>query len=120
VSALVGFVASLAGGAAMLGIDPAAPLPELRSRTALLLPTYNEDPYRVTARLQAIHESLRDTGRLGHFDFFILSDSTDPAIWLAEEEAFLRLREEAHSERLYYRHRTRNVARKAGNIARRG
>ena len=116
VSALIGFVVSLGGARRTLGIDPAAPLPALDSRTALLLPTYNEDPHRVTARLQAIYESVRDTGRLAHFDFFILSDTTDPAIWLAEEVAFLRLREEAGIERLYYRHRTKNIARKAGNI----
>ena len=116
VSALIGFVVSLGGARRTLGIDPAAPLPALDSRTALLLPTYNEDPHRVTARLQAIYESVRDTGRLAHFDFFILSDTTDPAIWLAEEVAFLRLREEVGIERLYYRHRTKNIARKAGNI----
>jgi membrane glycosyltransferase len=116
VSALIGFAASFAGPRRTLGIDPAAPLPQLASRTALLLPTYNEDPHRVLARLQAIYESVRETGRLAHFDFFILSDTTDPAIWLAEEEAFIRLREEACAEGLYYRHRARNIARKAGNI----
>jgi membrane glycosyltransferase len=116
ISALIGFLLSLAGRDRVLGIDAAAPLPDLQSRTALLLPTYNEDPDRVTARLQAIYESVRDTGRLGHFDIFILSDTTDPAIWLAEEAAFLRLRDEVCGEHLYYRHRTRNTARKAGNI----
>ncbi|HEY6025440.1 MAG TPA: glucans biosynthesis glucosyltransferase MdoH [Pseudolabrys sp.] len=116
ISALCGFVVSLAGAGRTLGIDPTAPLPALAGRTALLLPTYNEDPHRVTARLQAIYESVGDTGRLAHFDFFILSDTTDPAIWLAEEVAFLRLRGEFGTERLYYRHRTKNIARKAGNI----
>lgn len=116
VSALIGFAVSFAGPRRTLGIDPAAALPQLASRTALLLPTYNEDPHRVLARLQAIYESVRETGRLAYFDFFILSDTTDPAIWLAEEEAFIRLREEACAEGLYYRHRSKNVARKAGNI----
>jgi len=112
VSALIGFAVSLAGPARTLGIEPAAPLPELTSRTALLLPTYNEDPHRVLARLQAIYES----GRLAHFDVFILSDTTDPTIWLAEEEAYVRLREEACAQGLYYRHRIKNIARKAGNV----
>jgi membrane glycosyltransferase len=116
VSALCGFAVSLFGADRALGIDPAAPLPALVGRTALLLPTYNEDPHRVTARLQAIYESVRETGRLAHFDVFILSDTTDPAIWLAEEAAFLRLRDEVGIDRLYYRHRTKNIARKAGNI----
>jgi membrane glycosyltransferase len=116
VSGTIGFVLGLFGRGRALGIDPAAPLPALAQRTALLLPTYNEDPHRVTARLQAIYESVRETGRLDHFDFFILSDTTDPAVWLAEEEAFLRLRAEACTQGLYYRHRIKNVARKAGNI----
>ena len=116
VSTLIGLVATFARAGRALGIDPYTPLPMLHGRTALLLPTYNEDPHRVMARLQAMYESLRDTGRLGHFDCFILSDTTDPAIWIAEEDAFLRLREELGAERLFYRHRTKNVARKAGNI----
>ena len=116
VSTLIGLVATFARAGRALGIDPHAPLPPLRGRTALLLPTYNEDPHRVMARLQAMVESLRDTGRLAHFDCFILSDTTDPAIWIAEEDAFLRLREELGAEKLFYRHRTKNVARKAGNI----
>jgi len=116
VSAFVGFITGLRDGGPPLGIDSEAPLPDLAMRTALLLPTYNEDPHRVTARLQAIYESVRNTGRLAQFDFFILSDSTDPAIWLAEEAAFLRLRAEACPEGFYYRHRTKNTARKAGNV----
>jgi membrane glycosyltransferase len=114
---LIGFFAVLAGRGKSLGIDLAAPLPKLTTRTALLLPTYNEDPQRVMARLQAIYESVRDTGRRDHFDFFILSDTTDPATWIAEEAAFLRLRRQVGAERLFYRHRTKNIARKAGNIA---
>jgi membrane glycosyltransferase len=69
------------------------------------------------ARLQAIGESVRDTGRGSHFDSFVLSDTTDPATWVAEEAAFIRLRAEGSHERLYYRHRTNNAGRKAGNIA---
>src|SRR5690606_16894309 len=105
------------GGTGTLGIDPQAELPRLNSRTALLLPTYNEPPHFVIARLQAIYESVRGTGRLAHFDFFMLSDTTDPAIWIEEEAAFLRLRERVGAHCLYYRHRTSNVGRKAGNIA---
>jgi membrane glycosyltransferase len=116
------FVSTLAGLAAFLlqdrtlDIDPTAPVPELGERTALLLPTYNEDPHRITTRVQAIYESLSETGQLAHFDFFILSDTTDPAVWIAEEIAFLRLRRELGADRLFYRHRAKNIARKAGNI----
>jgi membrane glycosyltransferase len=117
VSTVIGMVATLRGPDRSLGIDARMPLPEIGSRTALLLPTYNEDPHRVMARLQAICESVRDTGRLERFDFYILSDTTDPATWIAEEALFRRLRGRIGDERLFYRHRTRNIARKAGNIA---
>jgi membrane glycosyltransferase len=40
-SALAGFASLLAGGGRRLGIDPAAPIPELAARTALLMPVYN-------------------------------------------------------------------------------
>jgi len=116
VSTLIGLVVTFAGRGRPLGIDPETPLPPIRGRTALLLPTYNEEPHRVMARLQAMYESLGDTGRLAHFDCFILSDTTDPAIWIAEEAAFLRLRDELGAHHLFYRHRTKNLARKAGNI----
>jgi membrane glycosyltransferase len=117
VSALAGFCVLLSGTQHTLGIDPAAPLPLLSRRTALLLPTYNEDPHCVMARLHAIYDSIRKTDRLSHFDFFILSDSTDPAIWIEEEAAFIQLRDELQTERIFYRHRVKNVERKAGNIA---
>jgi len=115
-SAMAGFVVLLFRRKDALGIDPAAALPALTTRVAMLLPTYNEDPYRVLARLHAIYESVEDTGRGSQFDWFVLSDSTDPAIWIAEEKIVLRLREEIGSGRLFYRHRPQNTARKSGNI----
>jgi len=117
VSAVVGFCSLLIGRRRTLGINFAGELPQLSTRTALLLPTYNEDPNRVMARLQAVYESVRGTGRLAHFDSFILSDTTDPAVWVAEEAAFLRLRARGCTKQLYYRHRTNNIGRKAGNIS---
>jgi len=118
VSSLCGVASVIAGGGRGLGIDPAAPLPRLRDRTALLMPVYNEDPRRVLAGLQAMHEALREVGAAGHFDIFILSDTTDPDAWVREEEAFLALRARAGQDaRIFYRRRPRNTDRKAGNIA---
>ena len=117
VTALVGFVAALAGPDRSLGIDAAQPLPGLASRTAVLLPVYNEDTRQVSSRLLAMYESLAETGRATHFDFFVLSDTTDPALWIAEEAAWLHLRTRTGADNIYYRHRSRNIARKAGNIA---
>ncbi len=118
------FVGSLAGlqallrGRRKLGIYPDTPLPVLESRTALLMPTYNEDPRRMMAGLQAIYESVAATGQLDRFDFFVLSDTTRDAIGRAEEQVFARLVEETGGAgRLFYRRRASNVGRKAGNIA---
>ncbi|ATD68603.1 glucans biosynthesis glucosyltransferase MdoH [Luteimonas chenhongjianii] len=116
-SSLAGFALVLMRRPARLGIDPAAPLPALRERTALLMPTYNEDPERLFAGLQAIQESLEATGRSGHFDLFVLSDTRDEAIHRREVLAFERLRSTFPQARLYYRRREDNRERKAGNIA---
>ena len=106
------------GGGRRLGIDPRAPLPKLSGRTALLMPVYNEPPERVMAGLQAVHESLAAAGAAAHFDIFILSDTTDPDAWVAEEAAFLALRERTgDQQRIFYRRRPKNTERKAGNIA---
>ncbi len=116
-SALGGFVSLVARGGLGLGISRDGPLPELGTRTALLLPTYNESPSRVMAGLAAIHESLQATGRLQWFDLFVLSDTTDPDIWLEEEAAFLALREATGGHgRIFYRRRPKNTERKAGNV----
>ena len=118
VSALAGWVSLLSGGGLGLGIAPAGPLPALVTRTALLMPTYNESPARVMAGLQAMHESLAAVGALGHFDIFILSDTTDPNIWIAEEAGFLALRRRTGGDdHIFYRRRRQNTERKAGNIA---
>jgi membrane glycosyltransferase len=115
-SALVGFALSLFGRDRSFDINQNDALPELTARHALLAPTYNETPSRVTARLQAIYESVAESGRLAHFDFFVLSDSTDSDIWLQEEAQYLALIERTKSSQIFYRHRRDNTARKAGNI----
>ena len=115
-SSVAGFFVLLLRAEDALGIDPGAVLPQIRGRTAMLLPTYNEDPTRVLARLRAIYESVGETGSASHFDWFILSDTTDPAIWITEERCFLRLRADVPASNIFYRHRARNVARKSGNI----
>ncbi len=118
VSALAGFVSLLGSGGRRLGIDPDGPLPTLEGRTALLVPTYNEEPARLMAGLQAMCESLAACGRLPHFDVFVLSDTTDPDLWVAEESAFLALRDRMGAyDRIFYRRRPKNVERKSGNIA---
>jgi membrane glycosyltransferase len=90
----------------------------LQHRTVVVMPIYNESTARTFAALAAIRESVEATGLGSHFDYFIVSDTTNPDVWIAEERAFLALRERLGPEaRVYYRHRPKNHHRKAGNIA---
>lgn len=117
-SALCGFVSLVGHGGLGLGIARDGPLPRLACRTALLMPTYNESSARVMAALEALHDSLAGAGRLDHFDIFVLSDTTDPDLWIGEEAAFLALRSRTgRPTKIFYRRRTHNRHRKAGNIA---
>ena len=94
---------------------PASPI---ATQTAIVMPVYNERTDRCFAAVQAIFESVDATGEGARFDFFILSDTTNPDIWIAEEVAFFALRERLGPKaRVYYRHRAQNIGRKAGNIA---
>ncbi|WP_448134473.1 glucans biosynthesis glucosyltransferase MdoH [Stenotrophomonas rhizophila] len=116
--AVAGFLTAVFDRGYKLGIDPDQPLPVVHTRTALLMPTYNEDPRRLLAGLQAIYESVADTGQLAQFDFFVLSDTRREDIGLAEEQAFAALCDAVGGhDRLFYRRRGDNSGRKAGNIA---
>lgn len=114
------FMTGILGAAHLLrhGLSRRPELPErLSARTAVVMPIYNESPARVFGTVQAIAEDVIATGHGDAFDFFFLSDTTDPDIWIAEERAFLALRERMPDIGIFYRHRPKNTARKAGNIA---
>src|SRR5271165_5532266 len=94
------------------------PLPaSLSERTAVVMPIYNEAPSRVFGAMQAIIEDAERTGPGSAFDYFFLSDTTDANVWIAEERAFVAIRERLPQARIYYRRRRKNSSRKAGNIA---
>jgi membrane glycosyltransferase len=117
-SAVAGFVVSVGPRTCDLGLGVDDPTPELNSRTAILAPVYNEAPQPVFARLQAICESVTTAGSAAHFDLFVLSDTTDSAIRATEYAYYTRLKRRlGGGVRVYYRHRSQNLARKAGNIA---
>ena len=92
---------------------PLKPAGELSAaRTAILMPVYNEDVGRVFSGVRAIWESAGPD-----FDFYILSDSTNPANWVAEELEWKKLKDAlGDGAHIFYRHRPRNTGRKAGNI----
>jgi membrane glycosyltransferase len=115
-SALAGFAVLLFRMKDPLGIDPDAPLSSIGTKNAMLLPTYNEDPYRIMARLRAMYESVEQSAYGSGFDWFVLSDTTNPAVWIAEEKSFLQLRGGLGANNIFYRHRPENFARKSGNI----
>ena len=93
-------------------------VPELRGRTAILVPVYNEQPDEVFARLETTWRSLEATGQAGAFALFVLSDTTVDAIAAEEEKGIEVLRQRLGiGERLHWRRRTANTGRKAGNIA---
>src|SRR5918998_1429423 len=95
------------------------PTQSLQHKTAIVMPVYNEQTDRTFAALEAIYESVHATGLGDSFDYFILSDTTNPDAWVAEERAFLALKERLGpgGARFFYRHRPKNHHRKAGNIA---
>lgn len=126
--------------------NPAAPKVRemasfIKAKTAVLMPIYNEEPAQVMARLQAIGEDLQQAGAGGRFDIFVLSDTTNPKIWVKEEKIWLEAKRilesgsfgaESRSDteaagrsggtaggaglHIYYRRRAQNTARKSGNI----
>ncbi|MBN2124924.1 MAG: glucans biosynthesis glucosyltransferase MdoH [Deltaproteobacteria bacterium] len=99
------------------GEDSAAPL-DPGARTAILLPMSNEDVDRVFSGLRAVYRSLEETGRMELFDFFVLSDSSDPDTWVREEIAWADMcRSMGVYGRVFYRRRRVNIKRKSGNIA---
>lgn len=95
--------------------DATAPL---TGKTAIIVCTYNEAPERVFGMAAATMQSVARLGKEENFDLFILSDTTDPDIWVHEEAAFqaLRLRQPQGS-RIFYRRRSVNTGKKAGNVA---
>ena len=67
--------------------------------------------------LRATYESLERTGQLARFDFFILSDTTDPDKWVEEERRWQDvIRELGALGRIYYRRRVTNEGKKSGNV----
>jgi membrane glycosyltransferase len=118
-TAMAGFLVLLRGGdrymisasaAAGAALDAAA-------RCAIVMPICNEEVARVFAGLRATYESVRGAGSLPHFDFFVLSDSSQPDLCVAELAAWSALCQAADGfGRIFYRRRLRRVKRKSGNI----
>ena len=117
---------TLTAGAAVLavrrhrGSAPAPPAVRRAAclpRTAIIMPICNEATDRVFAGLRAMWEDLERLPEAKRLDLFVLSDTTDPDLWLAEIEAWADLRAALPSaSRIFYRRRLHNIGRKTGNI----
>lgn len=87
------------------------------SRTALIMPIYNEDPARTTTALQAMAEALEQEHAAQHFEIVIVSDSTNVDAWISESLVVDELRRTLREViPVWYRRRWHNTGRKAGNI----
>jgi membrane glycosyltransferase len=88
------------------------------ARTAILMPICEEPVERVFAGLRALHASLERADALGHFDFFVLSDSTDASTIVEEEVAWADWCRDVNGwGRIFYRRRKVRIAKKAGNVS---
>ncbi|MFN3661976.1 glucans biosynthesis glucosyltransferase MdoH [Yoonia sp.] len=115
----------LAWGAmqAFMGLTTHAQVPlidrdkPLGGRIVVLVPVYEEDPIATFSRIAAMDMSLAATGHGGHFDFAILSDTRDDLVAARERLWYLRLLGDRNGQgRIFYRRRTSNTGKKAGNV----
>jgi len=122
-TAMAGFVIRWARGdrfaiTRTLGAEAAAaPLPP-EVRIAIVMPIANEDVPGVFARVRVMFDSLARTDDAAHFDFYVLSDSSDPDTRVAERQAWLELCLDVGGfGRIFYRVRRHRIKRKSGNVA---
>lgn len=88
-----------------------------KGKTVLLMPVYNEDPAATCAALSAMANALIAQEHHDCFEIFIISDSTQPEVWVQETAAVSRLRQKLQGRvPVWYRRRYQNTARKAGNV----
>ncbi len=89
----------------------------LSTRTAIVMPIYQEDAAKSAGTLAALGRGLIASGHGDAFEIFILSDSRDVDAWSRETTAFAGLRQALGGEmRAWYRRRRENRGRKAGNV----
>ncbi len=121
VQAVIGWFCRLGGGERQRILNSLGPEDEdgpLDAPTAIVMPIFNEDTSRIMEGLRVIYRSLQATGRLDAFDFFILSDTTNPNRWIEEESAWVALTRQLDARgRIFYRKRRVNLNKKAGNLA---
>ncbi len=119
--ALIGFFLRRRGGdpcRITASLEPHDAAQIVSARTAVVMPICNEEVSRVIEGLRVMYLSVLRTGKLADCDFFLLSDSSDPNRWIAEEAAWLALTQQLGAQgRIFYRKRRGGINKKAGNLA---
>lgn len=121
VQAMIGWCVRIFGGDPNRIVNSLTTEDEARrieAPTAIVMPVFNEDTSRILEGLRVIYRSLEATGQIEAFEFFILSDTTDPNRWIEEESAWVALTRQLGARgRIFYRKRRVNLNKKAGNLA---
>ena len=107
------FCSMLAGLVARAPVTPADPG---SARIAVVMPVYHEDPADSLGLLAALADELARAGLADRAEIVVLSDSRDPDVFVPETLAVAALRDQSALP-VWYRRRTDNTGRKAGNIA---
>ena len=107
------FCSMLAG---LVARAPQTPADPGTARVSVVMPVYHEDPADSLGLLAALADELDQAGMARRAEIFVLSDSRDPDYFAAETLAVAALRETCPLP-VWYRRRTDNTGRKAGNIA---
>jgi membrane glycosyltransferase len=92
------------------------PVP-LRIKTAIFMTLRNEDPNRAISRFRTVKASVDATSEGAAFGYFVLSDTNNPEVAAAEEQAIAAWQTaDPDRARIIYRRRTDNTGYKAGNV----
>lgn len=93
--------------------EPTGPVP----RTAIVVTVRNEDMAAVLPPIRRLLDELDAAGMGDRFGLWVLSDTSDPIMALAEDAAVAAFRADDRTpDRVRYRRRTHNEGFKAGNI----
>ncbi|WP_053228461.1 glucans biosynthesis glucosyltransferase MdoH [Spirochaeta cellobiosiphila] len=87
------------------------------SKTAIVMPIYNEDISDSFSSLYVMAEELIEKGLTSYFEICILSDSSDPDCISRERAVFSNMKDRLEEIPIWYRHRKDNIGKKVGNIA---
>jgi membrane glycosyltransferase len=89
----------------------------LRIKTAIFMTLRNEDAARAISRFRTVKASVDATGEGAAFGYFVLSDTNNPDVAAAEEQAVAAWQAaDPDRERIIYRRRTDNTGYKPGNV----